>query len=98
MSLKSDDFVDVEGEDSRMPVLRKIVPVPIEKHRTHCDHEVTEVLPLASTRGVSHRLAASLALLSHWFPRIAASGDRRTPTPARRGQSVAPWTSSFDLR
>ena len=70
--------------------------MPVENTVRFVTIEFTEVLPIASTRGVVHCLAASLILLSRSLPGIAAPGDHCTPAPARRGESFPPSTAPID--
>jgi hypothetical protein len=68
-------------------------PVPIENTVHVVTIEVTEVRPIASTRGVGHRFAASLILLSCSLPGIAAPGDHCTAPQVGRCSSRRPPSS-----
>jgi hypothetical protein len=85
-------FVTLYEQSSVSPI---VMPCGYRELCTCCVDRGDGRSSIASIRGLGRRLAAPLAPLSGSLPRIAAFGDRRTPTPARRGQSFPPSTASI---
>ena len=74
----------------RYRVVRRRAPVATENFLRVASIEVAGRSPIACRHVVRRRLAAPLVPISRSLARVAAPGNRRTPTPARGRGSISP--------